>query len=30
MGDTIEELALIWEAASTHDYQDAMVYLPLD
>lgn len=30
MGDTIEELIVIWEIASTHDYRDTMVYLPLD
>lgn len=30
MGDTIEELVLIWEVASIQDYRDAIIYLPLD
>ena len=29
LGETIEELALIWGASGPHDYQDLILYLPL-
>ncbi len=29
IGETIEELALIWEASDPNEYQDTILYLPL-
>lgn len=29
VGETVEELALIWGASDSHEYQDIILYLPL-
>jgi hypothetical protein len=29
VGETIDELVLIWHASSEDDYQDMLIYLPL-
>ncbi len=29
IGETVEELILIWEASAPHEYQDLILYLPV-